>query len=199
MPGVRVTSVRRTVVVAVALVTGQALLCGIIGFVTFGDRGGAPPGGGAAEPQVAGPPIVLPPSSGPPADEPAGRPEPGSPKPVRTERPTSPPGPAAARGSATRAAGPSRTTSAPVAPEPPPVPVPSTSPDRELLPPAAPGPGDGAPGDGGPGGDGPGDDVPEPVVEKEPCDEAGATGATAEGKVVRCERDRNGELRWRLV
>jgi hypothetical protein len=195
MPGVRVTSVRRTVVVAVALVTGQALLCGIIGFVTFGDRGGAPPGGGAAEPQIAGPPVVLPPSSEPPADEPAERPEPGSSKPVRTERPTSPPGTAAGRGSATRAAGPSRTTPAPVAPEPPPVPVPSTSPtDRELLPPATP-----APGDDAPGNDAPGDDVPEPVVEKEPCDEAGATGATPEGKIVRCERDRNGELRWRLV
>jgi hypothetical protein len=189
MPGVRVTSVRRTVVVAVALVTGQALLCGIIGFVTFGDHGGAPPGVRAAEPQLAGPPIVLPPSSAPTTGAPTARPTSGTPRPVRTERPTSPPAPTAARDSAPRkSTRPARTTSAPTpaAPEPPPVPA-VTPTDQTLLPPAF------------PASPAPADDAPEPVVEKEPCDEAGATGTTVEGKPVRCERARDGELRWRLV
>jgi hypothetical protein len=184
MPGVRVTSVRRTVVVAVALVTGQALLCGIIGFVTFGDNGGAAPRVRAAEPQLAGPPIVLPPASLPPIDERTERPRSGKPRAARTERPTSPPTSDAARNSVTREITPSRTASSPAAPAPSP-PVPATTPtDRELVPPAIPPVQE---------------DAPEPVVEKEPCDEAGATGTTADGKTVRCERDRDGELRWRLV
>jgi hypothetical protein len=67
VPGVRVTSVRRTVLIAVALVTGQALLCGLIGFLTFGNdepRSPTP----AAEPQLAGPPLVVPPAALPPPD-----------------------------------------------------------------------------------------------------------------------------------
>ena len=184
MPGVRVTSVRRTVVVAVALVTGQALLCGFIGFVTFGDNDGAVPGARAAEPQLAGPPVVVPPASTPSPDERPGRPRSGTSRPTRTERPISPPGSAAARVSATRELSPSR--AAPVPPAPPePPPVPATSPtDRALLPPASPTSGD---------------DAPEPVVELERCDEEGATGTTADGKAARCERADDGELRWRLV
>ncbi|MFI7546318.1 hypothetical protein [Actinoplanes sp. NPDC049599] len=183
MPGVRVTSVRRTVMVAVALVTGQALLCGIIGFVTF-DQGGAAPGGGAAAPQLAGPPVVMPAPSVPPVDERDDPPKPGSAGPARTERPTSPPASAAVRNSATRAISPSPTATTPPPPTPP-QPVPATMPsDISLLPPGSPAPEE---------------DAPEPVVEKDRCDKPGATGTTADGRTVRCERDRNGELRWRLV
>jgi hypothetical protein len=185
MPGVRVTSVRRTVVVAVALVTGQALLCGIIGFVTFGDRGGAAPPGRAAEPQLAGPPIVVPPPSVRPSSGPAERPGPRKTRSPRTERPTSPAGPAAGRNATSRAVSPSRTTTAPVAP-PPPAPVTSPT-DRALLPPVP------------PAASAPEEDAPVPVVEKERCEDEGATGSTAEGGAVRCERARDGELRWRLV
>jgi hypothetical protein len=186
MPGVRVTSVRRTVVVAVALVTGQALLCGIIGFVTFGDQSGATPGGRAAEPQLAGPPIVVPPPSVRPSSGPVERPGPRKTRSVRTERPTSPPGPAAGRNAPTRAVSPARTTTAPVLPSPP-APVTSSPTDRALVPPAP------------PATSAPHEDAPLPVVEKERCEDEGATGSTVEGRTVRCERARDGELRWRLV
>ncbi|MGW4944926.1 hypothetical protein ACWEOZ_25430 [Actinoplanes sp. NPDC004185] len=180
MPGVRVTSVRRTVRVAVALVAGQALLCGVIGFVTFGGDD-AKSSGRAAEPQLAGPPIVVPSTNSPPPSDQAGRPVGASTKQTRTERPTSP-APVAVRRSTTRSISPSRTATAPAAPVPPP--APTTSPtNRALLPPSAPAPGD---------------DAPIPVAD-EPCDDEGATDRTAEGKAVRCERDRNGDLRWRLV
>jgi hypothetical protein len=186
MPGVRVTSVRRTVVVAVGLLTGQALLCGVIGFVTFGDRSGAAPRGRAAEPQLAGPPIVasspgVQPSSGGPV-EPAG---PRTPRATRTGLPVTPPAPAAVRQRTTRPAGPTRSSSAPVLPAPP-APAPSPT-DRALLPPSP------------PASSAPQEDAPLPVVEKERCADEGATGSTAEGKAVRCERARDGELRWRLV
>jgi hypothetical protein len=177
MPGVRVTSVRRTVRVAVALVTGQALLCGIIGFVTFGGQGGPAPGAGAAEPQLAGPPIVLPTASTSRPGERVKRAEPGAVRSTRVERPTSPRTSAAVRGSATREISPSRT----VAPSPPPVLSPSPT-SRALLPPSpAPEP-----------------DTPIPVVQ-EPCDDEGATGRTADDEAVLCLRDRAGDLRWTLV
>ena len=182
MPGVRVTSVRRTVRIAVALVTGQALLCGIIGFVTFGGKDETPPRVRAAEPQLAGPPLVVPGTSPPPS--PSERPErsrSATTKQTRTERPTSPTAPASVRSTATRSVSPSRTVTPP-----PPVPPPTatTSPtDRALLPPSSPVSGD---------------DPLIPVAD-EPCDERGATGRTADGKAVRCERDRDGDLRWRLV
>jgi len=182
MPGVRATSVRRTVVVAMALVTGQALLGGFIGFVTFGGDGVASPPARAAEPQFAGPPVALPPSD--PTAEPAKRPRTAGPT-TRTRGPTSPPAPA--RSSATRAISPSPTPSAAPAPVPPPVPSPSTSPtDRSLLPPSPPQP------------------VADPTVSPVPvvderCDDEGATGRTADGQAVRCERGDDGELRWRPV
>jgi hypothetical protein len=180
MPGVRVTSVRRTVTVAVALVTGQALLCGIIGFVTFGGEGAAAPGSGATAPQLAGPPVVLPPEGTPPPSDPAERPTSGTAKPTRTERPTSPPTTPAVRNSATRAVTPSRKTSVPAVPKPAPS---ESSPDRALLPPPSPIANDGS---------------PTPVAG-ERCDDEGAAGRTADDEVVKCERNRDGDLRWRLV
>jgi hypothetical protein len=177
MPGVRVTSVRRTVRVAVALVTGQALLCGIIGFVTFGGRDGPAHRAGAAEPQLAGPPIVLPTASTSPPGEQVKRAQPGAVRSTRIERPTSPRTSAAVRSSATREITPSRT----VAPSPPP--APSASPtDRALLPPSP----------------APQQDTPIPAVQ-EPCDDEGATGRTADDEAVVCLRDRGGDLRWTLV
>ena len=178
MPGMRVTSVRRTVRVAVALVTGQALLCGIIGFVTFdSDEPASRPG--ASAPLLAGPPIAAPATSVPPPTERAKRAEPGTARSTRTERPASPPASAGVRTSATRKVKPSLEVRIPRKP------VPSTSPpDRELLlPPPSPAPAD---------------DAPVPVVQ-EPCDDEGATGRTAGGQAVTCRRDRRGELRWTLV
>ena len=175
MPGMRVTSVRRTVCVAVALVTGQALLCAIIGFVTFdGDEPASRPG--AAAPQLAGPPIAPPATGVPPPTGPVKRAKPGTARSTRTERPTSPPTPAGVRTSATRKVKPSLEIRIPR-------PAPSTSPpDRELKPPSPV----------------PVADAPVPVVQ-EPCDDEGATGRTAGGQAVTCRRDRRGELRWTLV
>ena len=185
MPGVRVTSVRRTVVVAVALVTGQALLGGIIGFVTFGGDGAASPAAPAAEAQFAGPPVAGPPN-GSATGEPAKRPRTAGPT-TRTRGPDPPRRSALVRNSATRAIIPSRSTSVP--PEPPaPAPAPSTSPtDRSLLPPSPP----------APVAD-PTLPAPVPVID-ERCDEEGATGRTPDDEAVRCERGSDGELRWRPV
>ena len=175
MPGTRVTSVRRTVRVAVALVIGQALLCGIIGFVTF-DSDEPAPRPGAPAPLLAGPPIPAPSAGVPPPTERAKRAEPGTARSTRTERPTSPPTSAGVRTSATRKVKPSLEIRIPR-------PVPSTAPtDRELQPPSPV----------------PIADAPVPVVQ-EPCDDEGATGRTAGGQAVTCRRDRRGELRWTLV
>ncbi|RSM69881.1 hypothetical protein DMB66_10150 [Actinoplanes sp. ATCC 53533] len=179
VPGVRVTSVRRTVGIAVALVTGQALLCGVIGIVTFSDRSTSAPAAQAPEPQLAGPPPVVPSAGTPPVDAPAGRPEPGTTRYGRIELPTSPQASVAVRNSATRTVGPSRTASVS------PAPAPATSPsDLALIPPSP---------------AAPEDDAPIPAVERERCDDEGALGETAAGKAVRCERDRRGDLRWRVV
>ena len=177
VPGLRVTSVRRTVGIAVALVTGQALLCGVIGIVTFGDKSTSAPGAQAVEPQLAGPPAAVPSVSAPSAGAPADRPEPGTTRSGRIELPTSSTAPVAVRNSATRTIGPSRTASVPPAPV-------TSPPDLALVPPSH---------------QAPEEDEPTPVVERERCDDKGAIGRTAEGKVVRCERGRDGELRWRLV
>ena len=182
MPGVRVTSVRRTVRVAVALVTGQALLCGVIGFVTFGGRSAEPPGARESAPQLAGPPIVVPVPSTPPPSERAERPAFSTVPRTRTQRPTTPPTSVAVRSSAPRSSGPTRTVSVPPAPPAPPKPAPSST-DRALLPPSSPVSGD---------------DEPVPVPD-ERCDTEDATGRTDRGKAVRCEPDRDGDLRWRLV
>jgi hypothetical protein len=183
VPGVRVTSVRRTVRVAVALVTGQALLCGIIGFVTFGDRSEPAPGARAAEPQLAGPPLVLPVPSAPLEGDRPERRKPGVAKTGRTQRTVEPPASAPVRNAATRVLTPSPTAPAapPAPPSPPPVPA-TTPTDRSLVPPSA-----------------PSDDGPPVPVAGEPCEQEGATGTTADGKAVLCRRDRAGDLRWRLV
>lgn len=182
VPDVRVTSVRRTVGVAVALVTGQALLCGIIGVVTFGGENTPAPGAPAVEPQLAGPPVVVPPRSTPPA-EPVRHPEPGSTSSGRIERPPAPPASPAVRSSATRTIVPSRTVSAP----PPAAPV-TSPPGLGLLPPSP-----------VPSSSAPKENAPPPVVLWERCDDEGATAETVDGQAVRCTRGRDGDLRWRRV
>ncbi|MFI7600897.1 hypothetical protein [Actinoplanes sp. NPDC049681] len=178
MPGLRGTSVRRTVIVAVALVTGQALLCAVIGVVTFGDHGrAASPVPRAAEP-VAGPPIVVP---APTMPEPRG----SSRAPRRhgkayassSARPVRPssPGPRRSRAAATTApaaALPGRPTAKTSSEPPSPI---------SMLPPLPPDETDAAP------------------VVGEPCDDKGAIGITRGGRVVRCDPDRNGDLRWQRV
>ncbi|UQU66120.1 hypothetical protein COUCH_07445 [Couchioplanes caeruleus] len=183
MPGLRATSVRRTVIVAVALVTGQALLGAVIGFMTFDRADEAPAPARAAEPAVA-PPIVVPPAS--------------MPAPTEASRPPRKRAVADAS-SGTRGPGRASSASARTVTEPPAAPaapqlrttVPTPPPSSGPPPPAPPAP-----------GLVPSPDVDEPEdppVVREPCEDEGATGRTDDGKVVRCERGRDGKLRWRPV
>ena len=186
MPGLRTTSVRRTVIVAVSLVIGQALLGAVIGFVTF-DRGDEAPVAARPTDALAAPPIVVPAPSIPVPT--------GSQRPPRKRaaaevstsiRRTPTPDPAStgtteATTSPRTTAPPRPTTSAPATVPPSSAPPPAPPSFPSLLPPEY---------------DAPPDDVP---VIRERCDEEGATGRTDDGTVVRCERDRDGDLRWRPV
>ncbi|BCJ54546.1 hypothetical protein Asp14428_60210 [Actinoplanes sp. NBRC 14428] len=173
-PGLCTTPVRRTVLIAVALVTGQALLCVVIGFVTFGDRGAAPPRPHAAE-QPAAPPAVVPPSGPGPAGPSVAPHGPGA---VVSHgvRPVRPAATRVREHHAERSPTPGRTTALPASSPSPPAPEPP--PTLALLPP-------------------PGDGADDPPVIGEPCDDADTTGETRDGRAVRCDRDRDGDLRWR--
>jgi len=177
VPDVRVTSVRRTVTVAGALIVGQASLCVVIGFVTFGGRDDATPGAHAAAPQIAVPPAISPSPNPSPSRSAAGEklaavrsttPRPTSPAPTTDRERSSPAGSTA----------PASTPAAPVSST-------TSPPDLGLVPSSSSAP---APGD-----------TPEPAVVNARCDTEGATGRTGTGKAVRCERTRDGDLRWRLV
>ncbi|MFC3384921.1 hypothetical protein ACFOHP_23705 [Couchioplanes caeruleus subsp. azureus] len=169
---------RRTVIVAVGLVTGQALLCAVIGFVTFDGRGDVP----SARSRVAAPkldaPIAVPPPA-PPAPTGSSRMPRGnagahlSKSSLPATRPASPAAPPA---------GSSRPSSAPLPaspPEPPPAPpIPPPLPDS---PPSEP----------------PDDRRRTLPVLGDFCADEGATGETGDGRKVRCAWDRHGDLRWR--
>ncbi|MET8150747.1 hypothetical protein ACIBSW_02225 [Actinoplanes sp. NPDC049668] len=178
--GLRVTPVRRTVAVAVALVTGQALLCGVIGVVTFGEPGDAKTGARAAGPEFRGPPAAAPSAS----VQTGG---PGASVKHSTRRPA-----AAPTRTASRPAPPAETPGPPAAPPtiialPPAPPATGTAP-TELVPPPAP-----------PAPPAQGEETEAPVKVWDRCDEEGADGRTADGRAVRCLRGRHGDLRWRLV
>ena len=175
VPDVRVTSVRRTVTVAGALVAGQALLCVVIGFVTFGDPEDEAPSVQAAVPRLVVPPTVPP--SRPAAGEKFAAVSSTTPRPTLTKQRSSPAG----------------STSSPAGRVPPASAAPEASvtspPNVGLLPPSS----------STPEPEPEPDDTPEPAVVHERCDTEGATSRTATGKAVRCERGRDGDLRWRLV
>ena len=178
MPGLRATSVRRTVVVAVALVTGQALLCAVIGFVTFGDHGRPAPAGPRAAEPLAGPPVAVP--------------APVLPEPSATSRAPRKRGKAHVSSSA-RPARPATTSPVPRRSSGAPAPEPAvTSPAATAPAPEPPSPISLVPAE-------PVEESDPPPVLGEPCDDEGATGRTAEGRAVRCEPGRGGDLRWRAV
>lgn len=177
------TPVRRTVIVAVALVTGQALLCAIIGFVTFGSPGDAAPSADAAGPRLAGPPIVVSPTGAPSPSRSAASKKRSTSRSTAAIRQRSPaPTAPAARRSPTRPAAPPSTGIVPVVPAPP-------APSGSLLPPI----------DLFPRPSAESDDPEAPAVANARCDDEGATSETADGQAVRCVRGRTGDLRWRLV
>jgi hypothetical protein len=177
--------------VATALLVGQALLCALIGWLTFGatrDSAGRAP---APVDPLAGAPVVIPrpnvpPPEPPPVPPPTSAPatakatatsiEPSKssssrPAPSRSTPPPRPPGAALLvppRLASTRAA----------------TPTPPTDPGKTIDPRVAP--------------PTPAPAVQEPVVAGEPCDPAGALGRTADGVLLVCFRDSDGTLRWRV-
>jgi hypothetical protein len=184
-------TVHRTVRVAVALLLGQALLCAVIGWLTYRYSPAHRQRGPAVVDQMAGAPRVLPKSPAPPTPvvRPAetsargGSPPPTRPPPTHAPAPrsTAPPSfsvPPFSAGPVTSSAPP------PAAPAPP---APSTSPAEpsnspvptvDLLPPLP---------------------VQHPVTVGELCRPLGAIGRTEDGTEVRCLRSRNHRPRWKIV
>jgi hypothetical protein len=167
------TSVRRTVRMAVALVAGQAVLCAVIGWVTFGAGHPHRPSAAptveplAVKPLVIPPPVIVPPPR-PPRSSAAPSTGRKASTAVSSERSSSTPTPrpsssrpAAARPAAGRAA----------TPDPPALVVPSPAPD---------------------------DVVQSPVTVPDVCDPVDARGLTADGVSVTCVVGRDGVLRWQL-
>ena len=182
-PVTGVTSSRRTVRVAIALATGQAALCGVIGFVTFGPPADHP-AGKPLDPVAAPPPVLPAPSVGTlPAPLPI---PPSSPaeKPPRAGRAAPAEGSRAKRRTRTPVTTAPRTTS-PATTEPAPVTsdlpvtdkpkagIPNVPGLPELVPPS------------------------DPVEVDGECPEEDARDHTGDGLAVVCRLADDGTLRWR--
>jgi hypothetical protein len=176
--------VRRTVRVATALVAGQALLCGVIGWVTFGPSEPGPRAARTVEPLAplpVVPSVVVPPA--PPRASPPSRP--ASSRSVR------------AKSSASRSpAAPKRprvtTEPPPPADEPPPtLVIAPPDQDKTRTPPS--------PGLVGTGTPTPTASVQGPVTVGGECEPEGAPGVTADDRRVRCVRAGDGDLRWQII
>jgi hypothetical protein len=169
--------------VAAALVAGQAALCAVIGWVTFGAPEQAPPTASRQVAPLDGGPIGVPPASmamprpAAPADTTT------SPAPVRPRVSAPAPRPpkvqAPARSRSTTAAEEPPTTLAGDSAQPPEPPTPSPHPEMSgteapMLPP-----------------------VQENVIEGDPCDPPGDRGRTAEGVDMLCVRDGDGAS-WQI-
>jgi hypothetical protein len=162
--------------VAVALVTGQAALCAVIGWVTFGPSA-AKPDAANAKPlntQIQLAPMPTLPAGVPPAPPgPAASPVPSSPRASRSSRPVV-----------------TRTTTKPAADKHRPVIATGQTPPEP--PPASPNPGLAAPSPPAPSG------VQSPVVVGRPCDPDGAKGLTLDLIELVCVLDRDGDLVWQI-
>ena len=166
--------------VAVALVAGQAALCVVIGWVTFGPSGPEP----EPQPQAAGggPPlserIVFP---TPPTVPAVVAPPPGA---SASKAPSSP------RASRSSTSPTTRATSKQVTEEP----QPNIAPAEDAPVPPEPDPGVAAtlpPSSIAP--------VQSPAVEDESCDPEGAEGLTSDGVELRCVLDAGGDLVWQII
>lgn len=185
---------RRTVRVAIALATGQALLCGVIGWVTFGPPETGPRAAAPVEPLIRHSPVV-PAVSLPPTVRTSTT---AGPDPVATSRTprarassTRPPKPLAAPPAGTTTATTPPTTPAAPADDPPADPViapPEPAPEPTLT--------STRPGLVGPSV--PDETVQGPVEVGDRCKPAGARGLTADDRRVRCVRDDDGDLRWQI-
>jgi hypothetical protein len=164
------TSVRRTVRVAVALILGQAVLCAVIGWVTFGSGHAQPRGPVPTTEPLAGKPLVIPPPVVvPPPRPPQPSAEPSVSKKVRRASPSERPS--------------TRPSSSPTT-------TPARSPVRQASPTGQPALALPTPPTAGP--------VQSPVKVLDVCAPADAIGLTAEGVSVTCVLGGDGTLRWQI-
>jgi hypothetical protein len=165
-------------------VTGQAVLCAVIGFLTFGGGPGPDTAGRNTEAQA---PVIMPTASiGLPAAplprvprKPAESHAKPEPKGKRTTRP-------AGERKATAKPSPARTTEPPrpiSAPDDGPAPLPPRpKPPNGIAPTAT-----------------PGDEPSAPVEEDDKCETEGQRGHTTDGDAVRCAKADDGTLSWQIV
>jgi hypothetical protein len=172
--------------VAVLLVVGQALLCGVIGFVTFGGKQEHL----SAAPRTADAPVVVDPhptgraTSAPTSSGTASRHLFRSQRPATARTPVVAPSspvpssPPALTPFVTTSSAPTAGTREPTPSATPGDPTPATTPpDLALLPPEK-------------------NDAP---VVRGICENEGSSGRTKDGQAVRCTRGHDGRLRWRPV
>jgi len=175
-PVARVSPVRRTVTIAGALIASQALLCAVIGWVTFGghDHSGGS-SARAAEPKL-GPALVLPPVSVAPVLPSPSTHHPSRPAATTSTTPATSQPPA--KPARVRPTVPRSPVASPPAPKPP-----ATAPAKGsvvVLPtPSA-------------------TEVQGNVVIGDKCSPEGADGVTAKDVAVRCVADANGNLSWQV-
>ena len=181
------TSPRRTVRVAVALVAGQAALCAVIGYVTFGP---GPAGGVAGQAGQARAPAVMPTASiGLPA-----APMPVVPEPSASRTTPRPKSHGRAADEVKDEPRTKRTTRHAGDDQPATISAPDDGGESAPRPPE-PQPTEDA---GGPAAT-PGGELSGPVKAGDKCDTEGDRGRTAAGDVVRCAETEGGELRWQLA
>jgi hypothetical protein len=176
--------------VATALVAGQALLCAVIGWVTFGPP--PEPGPRAAAPiePLLTPPVVTPTVSLPAPAPASVAPEPASPTRSRSVR--------------TKVS--SRSPEAPRSPASPPAPTVGEAPPSLVIAPPQPDetrtptpqPDGTRPGLIGTVAPAPTETVQGPVKAGERCAPEGARGVTADDRSLRCVLDDDGDLRWQI-
>lgn len=175
------TSPRRTVRVAVALVAGQAALCAVIGFVTFGPGPGSTSAGQAGAEARA--PVVMPtaniglpaaPLPPVPGKSTAPPPKPQV-KPSRVGHAKAEPSP---KRTTRRAAAPPKPISAPTTTKP----AASKPPDIGVAPTAT-----------------PGNEFQLPVKKGDECETEGDRGRTLGGDAVRCAKGEDGALSWQTA
>jgi hypothetical protein len=169
-------SVRRTVRVAVALVAGQAVLCAVIGWVTFGSGHAHRPGPVRTVEPLAAKPLVIP----PPVVTPPPRPPRSSAAPSAAKKDTTSASPSARPSSRQPRSAPASVAE----------PARSPRPDSPPLPPA--GPALSVP---SPSSD---DEVQSPVKLLDPCDPVDAPGLTVAGLSLRCVKGDDGRLHWQI-
>jgi hypothetical protein len=187
-------SARRTVRVATALVAGQAALCAVIGWITFGATHGPARTASAPVDPLAGAPLVIPPPSVVPPVLPKTGPavtakatatsidRTTAPRSRRTARHSSPPPPAAPPPVAPPPVAPLPAPTAPTTTSTDPPPSPPASDDSQLIVPTPT----------------PTPQIQQPVVVREPCDPENALGKTAAGVALVCVHAADGTLRWQI-